>query len=57
MTWTLDSLQFTPIKDKIKPGNCLFNEILGAKCLSMSLKRHKSRSTCKKCKVLASEMA
>lgn len=47
MTWTLDSLQFTPIKEKIEPGNCLFNEILGAKCLSLSLKRHQDKQSSK----------
>lgn len=59
-TWTLESLQFTPVREKIKTGNCSFNGVLGAKHLSLSLKRQQAKqnsSFCKKCEVLASEMA
>lgn len=58
--WTLESLQFTPVKEKIKLGNCSLNGIQGVKRLSLSLKRQRAKqnsSFCKKCEVLASEMA
>lgn len=57
-TWTLESLQFTPVKEKTR--NVSFNGIVGAKCLSMTLKRQqaKQKSTfCKKLGGLAFEMA
>lgn len=57
-TWTLQSLQFTPVKEKTKNGS--FYGILGAKCLFMTLKRQQAKQKsafCKKLEVLASEMA
>lgn len=60
-TWALQSLQFTPVKEKTKTGS--FYGILGAKCLFMTLKRLKRQQAkqksafCKKLVVLASEMA
>lgn len=56
--WTLESLQFTPVKEKTR--NVSFNGIVGAKCLSMTLKRQQAKQKftfCKKLEILAVEMA
>lgn len=57
-TWTLESLQFTLVKEKTR--NVSFNGIVAAKCLSMTLKRQQAKqksTSCQKFEVLAFEMA